>query len=48
MFMDFKFFDKLVQAAEDQRKLATQAWEQWVELGEEMGEAVLDKIKNVK
>jgi hypothetical protein len=31
MFMDFKFFDEAVQAVEQQRKLAVQAWELWVE-----------------
>jgi len=31
MFMDFKFFDEVVQQAEKQRKLAVQAWEQYVE-----------------
>lgn len=45
MFVEFK---DVLKSLEDQRKFATQAWEQWVELGEEMGEAVLDKIKNVK
>lgn len=31
MFMDFKFFDEAVQTLEKQRKVAVQAWEQYVE-----------------
>ena len=31
MFMDFKFFDEIVEAAEKQRVAAMQAWEQYVE-----------------
>ena len=35
MFMDFKFFDEAVQAAEKQRAQAVQAWEQYVDKCEE-------------
>lgn len=31
MFMDFKFFDEVVQQMEKQRKVAVQAWETYVE-----------------
>ena len=31
MFMDFKFFDEVVQAAEEQRTKAVAAWEQYVD-----------------
>lgn len=34
MFMDFKFFDEAVQTLEKQRKVAVQAWEQYVEFCE--------------
>lgn len=34
MFMDFKYFDEVVQAAEQQRAQAVAAWEQWVEFTE--------------
>ena len=30
MFMDFKFFDEVVQAMEEQRSLAMRAWEMWI------------------
>ena len=35
MFMDFKFFDEVVQASEKQRLAAVQAWEQYVDACEE-------------
>lgn len=35
MFMDFKFFDEVVQAAEKQRAQAVQAWEMYVDACEE-------------
>ena len=35
MFMDFKFFDEVVQAAEEQRTKAVAAWEQYVDACEE-------------
>lgn len=35
MFMDFKFFDEVVQATEDQRAKAVAAWEQYVDACEE-------------
>lgn len=38
MFMDFKFFDEVVQASEEQRKAAVQAWEQWVDFLEKSAE----------
>lgn len=45
MFMDMKFFDEVVQAAEKQRAQAVQAWEQYVdqcEVAYEKYKAVFD------
>ena len=40
MFMDFKFFDEMVAKLEEQRKVAVQAWEDWV--------TALEKLSKVK
>lgn len=39
MFMDFKFFDEMVAKLEEQRKVAFQAWEDWLDAVEKLAKA---------
>lgn len=45
MFMDFKFFDEVVQQIEKQRKVAVQAWEVYVDQCERTAKQVEQMFK---